>query len=180
MGRKKLSADVVELFGNRSKLSKAEIEARRDDEVQAPKAKGAQAPGHLSTFARECWAETAPELERLGLLSTIDLRLFEELCEAYALARSALEAMRPKKADGTPDLRRRGFELVLDDPHHGGVRKHPAFAVWNMSTNTYAALCARFGISPLSRVGLRPGTIGKPGTPEAGAGAGDDGFDFGT
>lgn len=179
MARRRLPANVVEFRGNPSKLTKAEIEERRDAEVIAEPVRGAAAPAHLSAYARQCWEVTVPELEELELLATIDLCAFEMACEAYALARYALDEMRPKRADGEPDGRKKSLEILVVDTAHGGtMRKHPAFAVFNMAVNTYSQWCSKFGIAPLSRVTLRPGAGAR------GAGAGDrdddDDFDFGT
>lgn len=172
------SADVIELGGNRSKLSAEEIERRRESEVKA-RPLHLDPPEHLSPFARECWQQHAPELEALGLLTVLDAGSFTLACETYALAREALEAMRPKKADGTADGRTHRREILEVDRGHGGqLRKHPAFSIYNMAQNAYRGWCAEFGLTPASRISLRPAAHG--GAISEGDGAdGDDAF-FGT
>lgn len=174
-------ADVIELHGNKSKLSKEELEARRSEEVKAEPIKGTTPPAGLSRYARECWAMHAPELERLGLLSRLDLGAFRVACETYAMALEALEAMRPRKKDGTPDKRSNRLELlVADSAHAGRLAKHPAFAIFNMAANTYRGYCVDFGLTPSARVTLRPGTAGASTAGSVSSDDGDEAFDFGT
>ena len=182
MGRKPgpppLGADVIELLGNRSKLSAEEIEDRRAREVKA-RPLHLDPPKHLSPFARECWDKHAPELESLGLLTVLDAGSFELACECYGLARQALEDMRPRRADGEADARtHRRVTTDVDKGHAGNLRKHPAFSVFNMAQNSYKAWCIEFGLTPSSRVSLRPGRAGGL-TADDGGADGDDAF-FGT
>lgn len=182
MGRKPgpppLTADVIELTGNRSKLSKEEIEERRAAEVKA-RPLHLDPPGHLSPFARECWDRHAPELEHLGLLTVLDAGSFELACECYAIAREALEQMRPRRSDGQADGRTHRREVIdVDRGHAGNLRKHPAFSVFNMAQNSYKAWCVEFGLTPSSRVALRPGRAGAL-PAEGGEDDGDESF-FGT
>lgn len=173
-----MTADVIELTGNRSKLSAEEIEERREREVKA-RPLHLDPPKSLSPFARECWEAHAPELEALGLLTVLDRGSFELACETYGLARQALEDLRPRRADGEPDARTNRRQVVdVDRGHAGNLRKHPAFAVFNMASNSYRGWCAEFGLTPSSRVALRPGRAGGPVAGESGA-DGDDAF-FGT
>lgn len=172
------SADVIELRGNPSKLTAAEIEARRANEVKARPLRP-KAPADLAPLERECWDLHAPELERLGLLAVLDAGAFRFACSSYMIARTALETMAPTKADGTPDARRKGVVVVDVDHGHGGqTKKHPAVAVYFQAVKDYRAWATEFGLTPSSRIGLRPA---------AGRGAGadssdadDDDFDFGT
>ncbi len=151
-GRKPLPANVVRMRGNPSDLSKAEIAAR--EELQ-PRPLAPRPPADLSPLERECWEVLAPELEHLGLLTHLDTISYRLLCRAYALAMASADAMRPTKADGSPDRRKKGFEVVVPD-ERGSVKKHPAFTEWQQATNTYLRLAIEFGLTPAARVGLRP------------------------
>jgi P27 family predicted phage terminase small subunit len=171
------SADVIELTGNRSKLSAEELEARREKEVKA-RPLHLDPPGHLSPYARECWEQHAPELAALGLLTVLDRGSFELACECYSLAREALEEMRPRKADGTADGRsNRRRPIDVDLGHAGNLRKHPAFTVFNMAQNSYKSWAIEFGLTPSARVSLRPGAGGAVGDGES---RDDDDDFFGT
>lgn len=178
-GPPRLPADVIELRGNRSKLSETELEERRAQEVKARPLRP-EAPKDLSPHARECWRTLAPELEKLGLLSVLDGPGFRLACETYALALYALEELRAKKADGTPDRRARRPSLLDEDRAHGGMtKKNPAFAIYAQASREFRAWCVEFGLSPSARVSLRPGAHGAP-SEGAESGEDDDAAFFGS
>lgn len=159
-GPPRLPANVVRIRGNASKLSAEELEAREAEEVKARPLRPGP-PAHLSPHARECWQKIAPELEHLGLLTVLDGPGFELACETYALAKYALEELRPKKADGTPDGRKKHPELLDVDRAHGQMtKKNPAFAVYAQASREFRAWCVEFGLSPSARASLRPGARG--------------------
>src|SRR5690349_1761687 len=49
-----------------------------------------RAPEHLEAVARATWNRLAPELHRLGLLTDVDLELFESYCVANGERRLAM------------------------------------------------------------------------------------------
>lgn len=151
-GPKPAPSNIVALRGG----SEAEVERRAAEEVK-PHPVSPKRPADLSPLERECWDLHAPELDRLGLLTVIDAGAFRMVCQAYASARAAWESMRPRKADGSIDARKRGIEVVVPDTAHGGLRRHPGFLVWKQAQDAYRAWCSEFGLTPSSRVGLRPG-----------------------
>lgn len=153
-----MPATIHRLRGNPSKLSAEELEERERSEVK-PNPVAPRRPADLSPLERECWEQTAPELDRLGMLTVIDGGSFRLLvCQPYEMAVLARESMRPVKADGTPDRRKRSLELVIADPDHGGgLRRHPGFLIWKQAIAEYRAGCAKFGLTPSDRVGLRAG-----------------------
>lgn len=138
--------------------TKAELE-ERERSTPKPRPIAPRRPPHLSAAERECWDHHAPELERLGLLTGLDLGAFRLACASYALAVTALEEMRPRKADGSVDRRRRGFVVTVADPKYGteAIKRHPAFSVYAAAGRDYRDWCARFGLTPSDRVGLRAG-----------------------
>lgn len=151
LGRPPLPSNVLRMRGEH-RLADA-----RDAATPRPHPVAPKPPKSLSGYARDCWRIHAPELERLGLLTVLDGASFHLLCESFALAMSALDAMRPRKGDGTPDRRKRHHEVVIPDPAHGGVRRHPALMVYNGAAKEYRAWAQRFGLTPSDRIGLRPG-----------------------
>jgi phage terminase small subunit len=154
-GRKPLPASVIRLHGNRSKLSKEELAERERSEVR-PNPVSPKRPRNLSPHERMVWDLHVEELDRLGLLTVLDGLSFRLLvCQPGALALTAWEAMRPSKADGSPDARRREPQVVRVDSR-GDLRRHPAFIVWKQAAAEYRAGCQEFGLTPSARVGLRP------------------------
>lgn len=160
-GPKKMPANVIRMRGNRSELSEKELAER--EEIK-PEPISTRAPKDLTPLERECWELHAPELERLSLLTVLDQASFRLLvCGPYEMAKTSLQALRPRTARGAVDRRKKGYEVVVPDPHHGGLRRHPAFLTWRQSIDAYRAGCALFGLTPADRVGLRPAApIGAP------------------
>lgn len=175
-GPPKLPADVVELRGNRSKLSEEELEARRAEEARLrPAPLKPKKPEWLSTYAAECWDLHAPELERLALLTKIDAGSFALACETYALARYALEDLRRRTTSGEVDKRTKKLTTTEVDRVHGGMlKKHPSVAVFVSAQAAYLRWCVEFGLTPSARMGLRP-TRAAGSTGRGAGGNGDDG-----
>jgi P27 family predicted phage terminase small subunit len=152
-GRPPLPANVIKMRG----ASDAKVAERQAQEIR-PDPITPRPPKGLSALERECWDLHAPELERFGLLTRLDITSFRlVVCGPYEMAMTFRDAMRPKKADGTPDRRRKALEVVVADAaHHGTPRRHPAYIGWKDSVKAYLAGCREFGLTPSSRVGLRP------------------------
>lgn len=157
-GRRPEPATIHRLRGNPSGLSEEELQRREASEVK-PHPIAPTAPRDLSHLERECWEMHAAELDRLGLLTLLDGASFRLLvCQPFEMAILARDSMRPRKKDGTPDLRKRALDLIIADPDHGGgLRRHPGFLVWKQAVAEYRAGCRDFGLTPMSRVGLRAG-----------------------
>ncbi len=157
-----LPANVVRIRGNASKLSAEDLEEREASEVKARPLRPGP-PAHLSPYARECWQKLTPELEHLGLLTVLDGPSFELACETWATAKYALEELRPKKADGTPDRRKSRPELIEVDRVHGGQRrKNAAVMVYMQASREFRAWAVEFGLSPSGRAALRPAASRAP------------------
>lgn len=162
-GPMRLPANVHQLRGNASKLTAEELEEREAEEIQARPLRPV-APAYLSPHARECWDKLVPELEHLGLLAILDGPSFELACETYALARYALEELKPRKKDGTPDRRiKRPSLLDVDRAHAGMTKKNPAFTIYAQASREFRAWCVEFGLSPSARASLRPAAGRGPG-----------------
>lgn len=155
MGRRRKPVNLHLVNGNPSKLSKEELEKREAEEIH-PHPVAPRRPADLSPLERECWDMHAAELDRLGLLTILDAGAFRLLvCQPYEIARSSMLAMRPTKADGTPDRRKKGITVVIVD-EEGVTRRNPAMMPWKAAITEYRAGCREFGLTPAARVGLRP------------------------
>lgn len=157
-------SNVVKLRGNPGDLTKAELEEREAAEDAIPaRPLRPQPPEHLSPYARECWDRLVPELEHLGLLTVLDGPALEFACDTYAVARYALDEMRARKSDGTPDRRTKRLEVTDRDlSHSGNTKRSPAFAAYMQASAQFRAWCIEFGLSPSARASLRPGAVGRP------------------
>lgn len=183
MGRKPgppaLPANVLRMRGNRSQLTEAELEEREEQEIKA-RPLAAEAPKDLSKYGREAWARLVPELQHLGLVTVLDLESLRMACETYAIAREALDQLRPRKADGSADARSRSLEVLQVDGVHGGqLKRHSGVMVYLQAQAAWVKWCTEFGLSPAARASLRPGAA-RPGGAEGAERDDDDGAFFGT
>lgn len=96
-----------------------------------------RAPLWLNADARREWRRVAPELERLGLLTRVDMAALASYCEAYALLMRAAKAI---DAEG----------LVLTS-QSGYAQPHPAVGIVQRSMQNIRAFCSEFGLTPSSR-----------------------------
>jgi P27 family predicted phage terminase small subunit len=96
-------------------------------------------PSWLSPAAKRQWRELAPELERNGLLTSLDGPAFAVTLVTYDLARRAWA-----------ELERDG--LTREDRAHGGMKtKHPAASIFGAMSNAFRMWCAEFGLTPSAR-----------------------------
>lgn len=97
-------------------------------------------PAFLDEEALRMWKKLAPELNRLGLLTIVDLEALSAACLSWSLAVQASEAI---KAEG----------IIVPDGV-GRVHKHPAFQILRDSLATFKSFAAEFGLTPSSRTRL--------------------------
>ena len=175
-GRPRKDVALHLVNGNPSKLSDEELEARRQEEAALrPAPLRPKKPEWLSKYGAEAWDAHVAELERLGLLTRLDVGAFALAMESLAVARYALEDLRPRKADGTPDRRSKGLATTEVDRAHGlMLKKHPSIAVFLQASGEYRRWCSEFGLTPSARLGLRPAR--SSGSATGGTGD-DDGLD---
>lgn len=173
-GRKPKPSNIHVLNGNPSQLTEKELEER---EPVKPPGAPLHPPADLTALERECWDLHARDLRRLNLLTSLDVASYRFLCTSYAIALSAIDALRPVKADGTPDKRKKRFEVIIRGTEGQPVRS-PALLVWRQAVLDYRAWCVEFGLTPSARVGLRPwAPAGKASEPDD---EDDDSAFFGT
>jgi P27 family predicted phage terminase small subunit len=117
-------------------------------------------PKGMAPAARREWAQIAPILMRLGVLSNIDGKALAAYCDAYAMWELARK-----------DLTKNG--LVLDAPvldkdnnpvmYDGNLimvrKQNPAFAIYNSAAKLMKSFLIEFGLTPASRAKLK---IEKP------------------
>ena len=89
-GRKPKPTELKKLEGNPGKRP-------LNDEEPKPDPSMPPMPRGLVGEARKCWDALAPELNRLGLLTSIDVGALESYCRLYGHAR---ECWRKSKTDG--------------------------------------------------------------------------------
>jgi len=113
-----------------------------------PRAVAPKCPSWLPKEAKKKWKEIAPELERLGLLTSVDGMAFTMLLMHWAVA---VEAAKQLSEEG----------LLFEDSK-GKLRKNPLHQVMRDHSESMKAYLSEFGLTPSSRVRLQvPQTADK-------------------
>jgi P27 family predicted phage terminase small subunit len=97
-------------------------------------------PSWLSYQARAEWKRVVPELERMGLLTTVDRAALTGYCEAYARYVKAAKEIQ------------KGFtyEYYTED-YQKKLAKKPECDIARDALNQVKAFCIEFGLTPSSR-----------------------------
>jgi P27 family predicted phage terminase small subunit len=111
-----------------------------------PAARMPTCPDWLDDAAREKWAELAPELFRLGLLTAIDGDALAGYCQAWAEFKAATQTLR-----GTD-------RTIMTEK--GNTIAHPAVGIQRGAMERMRAFGAPFGLDPSSRSRLKPASAG--------------------
>jgi P27 family predicted phage terminase small subunit len=98
-------------------------------------------PDWLSEYAKQTWHDYAPRLEKLGLLTDIDMLDFQNLCIQAGMLRQAYENL--KKYSTLTMTTQTGYE-----------QQRAEVGIVTSCTKSIVTLAARFGMSPSDRVGL--------------------------
>lgn len=121
-----------------------------------PKPDGAApaCPRHLKGEARKEWVRLVPELEKIGLMTKVDLAAMACYCESWGLYLQALAAMaRPAKKGG-------GAVTVTDK---GNQIQSPWLAIANRQKALIRSFLAEFGLTPATRSRLSITPVKTPG-----------------
>lgn len=99
-----------------------------------------EVPDWLPGRAVEMWDRVVPELQRLGLISRIDLAVLAEFCVQWALWRDSLDDI---AANGPtiPGARGRGERV-----------KNPAVTVANGAADRMRSCAVQLGLTPAARL----------------------------
>lgn len=95
-------------------------------------------PDWLDAIAKAEWRRVAPELDRLGLLTHVDLAALASYCQAYG---DLVAARR--------DIAEHGYFQIVGENHY--EQQRPAVALSQKSMQLIKAFCAEFGLTPSSR-----------------------------
>jgi P27 family predicted phage terminase small subunit len=126
----------VKISGNKGHAAKRDIEG---PEFAVP----AGVPKPPKTMGKEgaaFWRQLAPKLHQIGLLTEVDLPLFEQLCGSWDLLQEANRNIREGKLTTTA---KSGYEQVS-----------PWFTIRRETLKQMIQIGARFGLSPSDRTGL--------------------------
>ena len=110
-------------------------------------------PEFLAPYARDEWHRIADELQRLNLLTIVDIHPLAAYCQAYATWRMAEETLADMRA-GDPRLR--GF--------FSAKRANPLVGMASKAASDMVKYAAEFGLTPSARARLAAGPFGGDGS----------------
>lgn len=117
------------------------------DNTPKPPPKRPSRPSWILPEAKREWNRIVPQLERLGLLTSVDRAALAGYCQAWARYRQAEEML---DAEG-----------FASTNANGNVLQHPAVSISRNMLQQVRAFAAEFGLTPSSR-----GRIQIPGQDE--------------
>lgn len=165
-GRKPVPTEIKKLRGNPGKRPLVEdaIQPDQPPEVLPP-------PVFLSKEAKAEWRRLAPQIHKLGLLTSQDLGAFGAYCQAYGRWASA-------EAQITRDARKRAAIAggTIIKTVSGNLIQNPAVSIANAAMAQMVKYAAEFGFTPSARTRVHnaapEAARRKAAAEEAAAGAG--------
>ena len=131
-GRKPKPTELKRLQGNPGKRAMNGREPKPKTPVKRPRG--------LKGIRRKFWDEHAEELERLCILTGVDVPAFRLLLESYSFA-----------IEAAADLRHSSFTVEGRD----GPKKNPLVQVWRDNALLFKSMATEFGMTPSSRARLK-------------------------
>jgi len=101
-------------------------------------------PAHLNTYAKKEWKRITPILERMGLITHIDMAALAGYCQAYGRWIDAEKNIKKLQ-------KRDGKDAMLINTPKGYVMINPYISVANKSMELMYKFMVEFGLTPSSR-----------------------------
>lgn len=126
--------------------------------TQPPSLNDVRPPVHLSSVAVDLWNELVVELCATGMMTTLDVLSFGQLCEAYADYCAAKEAL---AVNGGNYYREERLNQKGEVVSRGPWRLHPAYYALSDADRRIRGWCQEFQLSPSARLKFQGKQMGK-------------------
>lgn len=147
MGRPKKPTTLKVLEGNPGKRPLPKNEPKPTPVVDVP-----NPPAWLNTYGKKAWKRLAPELERLGLLTVVDLEAFTAACQSYGIWVEC-EKFFKKKDPMTSKPYGRTYEYTNKAGETNEIAR-PEVKIGQKALEHFRSFMTEFGLSPSSRAGI--------------------------
>lgn len=136
-GPKKLPANVHRMTGNRSKLSAGQLRERESvlPDISIPKP-----PTHLLPAAKKEWLRITPHLQKLGLITELDMAALSAYCQAYA-----------RWAGTELKLKKLGDDALVEETPSGYKQMSVLLQISNRAGEQMHKFMGEFGLTPSTR-----------------------------
>ncbi|WP_067924856.1 phage terminase small subunit P27 family [Alicyclobacillus shizuokensis] len=145
MGRKAIPIELQLINGNKNRLTKSEIEARRSAEQRLkPRADRIRPPAWLSPVAKREFKRIVKEMDGLDVLTNVDVDALALYCDAYA---AYVECTRIIEDEG----------LMVEYTNKAAETNkvpHPLLTKKKQLAEQMKALATEMGLTPASRTKL--------------------------
>lgn len=153
-GRPRKPTALKVLEGNPGKRPLPQNEPKPAPVVNIPKP-----PPWLNSDGKKAWKRLAPELQRLGLLTVVDMEAFAAACQSYGIWVEC-ERFFKKKNPETGEPYGRTYEYT-NKAGAVNIVPRPEVRIGQQAIKNFIALMTEFGLSPSSRAGLDIKTGGQ-------------------
>lgn len=148
---KPTSLKILEGNPGKQKLNESEPKPKMLDTIPDP-------PKRLMKEAKKEWKRLAPTMVACGLLTTVDLSAFAELCQSYAYYLAVDAEILKEKDEKGP--------LLMQTSSTGYTQAHPLLSLRRQYYDTWHKGLADFGLTPASRSRIitgeqTPGSAGR-------------------
>ena len=141
-GRKNKPTNLKVLEGNPGKRPLPENEPK-------PKPIPPHCPTWLNAEAKRMWKKLAPELDRMGLLTTVDGEAFAAACQSYGIWVECEKYFKKKDPEtGKPYGRTYEYTNKADATN---IVERPEVKIGQKAIAEFRAFCSEFGLTPSSR-----------------------------
>lgn len=113
------------------------------------------APVWLLAEARAEWDRITPELEKLGLVSELDVGHLAAYCQAFALMQRTSEELARLQAEGLAETIPNRMRGLVDSTPSGYKQMSALLTVYNRAADAMARHAAEFGLSPSARMRVK-------------------------
>ena len=145
MGRKAKPIELILLNGNKARLTKAEIDARKANQQKLkPKADKIKPPSWLDDRAKKEFRRIVKELQELDLLTNIDIDMLAAYCDAYS-----------QYVECTKVIREEGLMVeYTNKAAETNKVPHPLLTKKKQLFDQMKAIALEFGLTPSARAKL--------------------------
>lgn len=141
-GPRPLPANVHRISGNRSKLPESTL---RDRDSVLPDVSIPKAPAHLLPAAKEEWNRISVHLEKLGLITELDMAALAAYCQAYARWSNAEAKIKKLGEDSLIEVTPSGYKqisVLLQISNRAAEQMHKFMGEFGMSPSTRTRVTA--------------------------------------
>ena len=108
-------------------------------------------PAFITGYAADEWWKTAPELHRLGLLTSIDVPAFAAYCHAFGQWRMAAESLARMQANDPI------MNGMIIKTKYGDAAMNPLVSIARKHAGDVIRFASEFGLTPVARTRLAAG-----------------------